>query len=783
MLKKIIKIKGVGRFTDYAVHGDDTQLLKTNIIYAENSKGKSTLTAILRSLGLKDDIAISKRKTFGYAGDQEVEILGENNHKYEYKQNAWNKNKNNIEVFDSFFVHDNLFSGFEFSVLHRKNLHKFILGKEGVTISNQINGIKSEIEELNRDIRSIEKQLKIYSAPYQIEDFIQLKKDDKIREKIEKITKQIKTAELHNEIVKKNPMSKVDEVLDNIKWDDLKDVLSKTLSSIESSAVSKVEEHKRKLKEVIKDNAEGWISQGYEVSREKKLNNRCPFCLQDLKGSDIFRSYQQYFNKEYDELQNTMQSTVKEFSEINIDSELKSIELVMSTNETLEEFWKNYITATFTFTHGLDAGTKSKIPALFKTVQKLLNDKMKNILQEVKTLQVDNMSKEISILNAAIKSYNTIIDKFNSSIDEIKKEPLKSLAELKEELNQLEAQKKRFDKNANDLCEQYLKKNISLNKSNALKEQRQEELNKYSDKIFKDYGNKINGYLNKFNVNFEIAKVEGGYKGTSKDPSAEYVIKMAGEYIKFDDDSIHSFRHTLSEGDKSSLAFAFFLARLELDKTLSEKVLVLDDPLSSLDTARRKRTIEYIEEFSKKVTQIIVLSHHDNFVYWLYKTEPFKKAKTLCIEDKGIICIWDIEKEMQHEYFAAFAKIEEYIKNSSTLEKDAAKRQIRVCLENDLKFRFHSYLKRPCKKSDGGILPPITGSTGLNSIIQKLEHSDCHFRCKDKKKVIEELNRLNEFSREDFHSKGDIAHISDRAQDSEIQGYLKSVVDLIEKKL
>lgn len=119
MIKKIIKIKGIGRFENYATSGD-TQLVKTNIIYAENSKGKSTLTAIFKSLGSQDNTYIKKRKTFGYEGSQEVEILGENNIKYEYKNNTWVNKKDNIEVFDCFFVHDNLYSGSEFSSLHKK---------------------------------------------------------------------------------------------------------------------------------------------------------------------------------------------------------------------------------------------------------------------------------------------------------------------------------------------------------------------------------------------------------------------------------------------------------------------------------------------------------------------------------------------------------------------------------------------------------------------------------------------------------------------------------------
>lgn len=630
----------------------------------------------------------------------------------------------------------------------------------------------------------MENQLKIYSTPYQITDFIQLKKDEKLDGIIEDKKRQIKTAELHNEIIRKSSLSKSKTLLEDIKWSDIQNGLSTTLSSIESLAISQVETHKNNLKEMIKDCGESWIAVGYEVSQGKQLNKKCPFCLQSLNNSEIFKAYQQYFNKEYNSLQKIVKSYKEFFDNINIESELSSVELSISNNETLCQFWKDHISENLIDENVLCAEEKTKIIDLFKSVKVLVSNKINNILQAVNVSQVDNLIAQLNTVNKKIDFYNILVDKINSAIDKIKTAHPLDIDSLQSDLKCLEANKKRFEDATNAICEEYIKNKILIEDANSKKEEKQQDLSRYSEEIFKDYSDKINFYLEKFNVNFRISRFVGVYRGTSKEPSAEYVIQMAGENIKFEDDgSSYTVKETLSEGDKSSLAFAFFLARLDLDKNLKEKILVLDDPLSSLDTARRRRTIEYIEELSKKVKQTIVLSHHDNFVYWLYKTEPFKISKTLQIKDRGDICNWDIEKDMQHEYFAVFAKIEDYIKDSSSLDKDTAKKQIRICLENDLKFRFHSYLKQPCTKRDGGIIPPINASSSLGDIIQKLEYSSCNFRCSNKSSIIQELNNLNKFCREDLHGKGDIAHVSERAQDSEIQGYLKSTIELIEKKL
>jgi wobble nucleotide-excising tRNase len=44
-----------------------------------------------------------------------------------------------------------------------------------------------------------------------------------------------------------------------------------------------------------------------------------------------------------------------------------------------------------------------------------------------------------------------------------------------------------------------------------------------------------------------------------------------------------SFRNTLSAGDRNALALAFFFASLERDPQRAQKIVVIDDPISSLD--------------------------------------------------------------------------------------------------------------------------------------------------------------------------------------------------------
>jgi wobble nucleotide-excising tRNase len=73
MVEKFITIKNVGKFIDYsAPHRVD--LKKYNIIYGENASGKTTLSAILRSLKTSDGDYIVGRRTIGTFDDPEIKV-------------------------------------------------------------------------------------------------------------------------------------------------------------------------------------------------------------------------------------------------------------------------------------------------------------------------------------------------------------------------------------------------------------------------------------------------------------------------------------------------------------------------------------------------------------------------------------------------------------------------------------------------------------------------------------------------------------------------------------
>lgn len=71
----------------------------------------------------------------------------------------------------------------------------------------------------------------------------------------------------------------------------------------------------------------------------------------------------------------------------------------------------------------------------------------------------------------------------------------------------------------------------------------------------------------------------------------------------------------LSEGERTAVSFCYFLTQLAAEgRKLEDLVLVIDDPISSLDTAARTYAYSLMTRMTKKCAQVIVLTHNTSFM-------------------------------------------------------------------------------------------------------------------------------------------------------------------------
>ena len=171
------------------------------------------------------------------------------------------------------------------------------------------------------------------------------------------------------------------------------------------------------------------------------------------------------------------------------------------------------------------------------------------------------------------------------------------------------------------LCDDYRREKMEKAATERKRDAARAALDKYRKTIFPSYETEINEYLRKFGAGFRLAKVASS---TSRAGSAcTYSVTIGTDTIAVGGAAAPgapSFRSTLSAGDRNTLALAFFFASLDRDPDLKDKVVVIDDPITSLDEHRHLTTVQEMGRLAQRAGQLIVLSHSKPFLCQLWES-------------------------------------------------------------------------------------------------------------------------------------------------------------------
>ncbi len=301
---------------------------------------------------------------------------------------------------------------------------------------------------------------------------------------------------------------------------------------------------------------------------------------------------------------------------------------------------------------------------------------------------------ELEACGNRLHEYNAQIDALALTIAAKKVEAGKSnVAVLEGALALLKLTKQRYETKGKTFCVEYDKLSKDKAALDESKDKAKEKLDDHADLIIVKYEKKINDFLDGFGAGFSVVNTKKSYVGGTA--TSGYQLRINAQAIDLGDGSTPigtpCFRTTLSAGDKSALALAFFLARLELDPNKANKIVVFDDPFNSQDRSRRERTAELLKKYGSECKQLILLSHDPMFLHLVYGKLP--KAERNCLQMSRVpenfttMEEWDIEKETQEGYFKDHAELNSFMLNGA---KDllATVRRIRPVLEGYMRYRF-----------------------------------------------------------------------------------------------
>jgi len=145
-------LRNIGQF-DSVIAGAQLPLTKFTLVYAENSRGKTTLAAILRSLGTGEATPVAERKRLSATHPPHIVVGVAGAPSCVFQNGAWSSLFPQISVVDDSFVAKNVCSGIEIGADHRQHSHELILGAQGVSLNANLQTQVAKIEEHNRQLK------------------------------------------------------------------------------------------------------------------------------------------------------------------------------------------------------------------------------------------------------------------------------------------------------------------------------------------------------------------------------------------------------------------------------------------------------------------------------------------------------------------------------------------------------------------------------------------------------------------------------------------------------
>ncbi len=727
-------------------------------MFAENGRGKTTLCAILRSLFLNNPAFILGRATLGSPDAPEVQLLFAGGGNIAFRAGAWNSVFPHIAVFDGTYVSENVFAGDVVDTEHRRNLYRVIIGAQGVALATQVTQLDSDINAKNRELRDARAALQRHLAPgMNVEAFLVLPEDADIDAKIASKEQELLGVQRSAQLQLRSALALINVPAFPAGFAAL---LGKTFAVMAADAERKVAEHIAKHQ--MQARGEAWLTEGLRYA----TGDTCPFCAQSLAGVDLLEAYRAFFSRDYHALRDEVNGMGRQIDETFGERLAAGIEQTITQNDNHAEFWQQYCELTPPALQ--EAGrVGAVIDGLRQAARALLQAKAASPLDAVPPGEEFTRALEgFEALRASIASYNQAVATANATITAKKREAQAADARAVEAaLARLRAQKARHSGDVPAQCAgeaalQQQKQRLEEEKTRA-----KDGLDAHTGQVIRQYGESINRFLSKINAGFRITTPTHTYRGGS--PSTSYQIVINQNAVDLGDpDTPHdrpSFKNTLSAGDRNTLALAFFLAQLEQDAHRAERIVVFDDPFTSLDSFRRNHTVHQIHRCGESCAQVVVLSHDPGFLKLLWDRVPPADRKTLQLvrvgEENTAIAEWDIEKAVMARYRAQLDDLQRFYSDNEGELRDIIQK-LRPILEGYCRNVY------PAHFIDQDTLGVIVGKIRDAGAAHPLFP------------IGDDLDELNIYCRRYHHGENPDA-ATEPIDDAELQGYVKRTLSLV----
>jgi len=757
MIEKFISIENIGKFRDCQAAGD-VELRRHSLVYAENGRGKTTICDVLRSLRTGDGAFVRGRETLGSEATPTIKLRLENSIAT-FDGTAWSETLPELRIYDSLFVSQNVYSGELVEHEQKRNLYRVIVGEKGVQLATKVDQLDADVKTADSDIRVAKAAVSSLAPPaLSPDEYVAIAEDSDIDKRIAEKESEL-TALRRAEEIASRPL------LPNINVPalpaTLPTVLAKRLEDVSAATEKLVRNH---LKDHTADGTEPWLAKGVGF----ETGGECPFCQQPIDENDLVAAYRVYFGATYKALRaevSTLRDVVTAFGS---DSQKLTIRQTAQSNVGLIEFWRQFVPLGELHLEVDDL--LSRMEGLRAIAIGAVDAKAADLLEaatlgggfEAASVSYEEARTAADLYNAAATDANTLISAKKGQTG------AGNLERAEAELLLLRATKQRHEPDPSAACQAYIDACSTKRTLEAEKAEAKEELDKHSGDLLGTFQKRINQLLEMVTAGFRLTKIAREYKGRS--PRSTFQVLINDVAVELGDDktpnSRPSFRNTLSAGDRSTLALAFFLAQLELDPEISKKVVVFDDPFTSQDFSRRTWTQQRICRIAAKAKQVIVLSHEPSFLRLIYDAVPSAEVRTLQFcrigQESTTITPWDIFDATRGDYFKNHGLLTAFANDGEGDPRDVAK-TIRLVLEAYFRFKFPGEFEE---------------KEWLGDFIGKIRDAKPGDALRAPQRLLEDLEDINDYAKKYHHDKNAGAE-SEPVNDGELRGFVRRTLELV----
>lgn len=760
MINKVENLVSIGKFRNYQAAGQ-VNFKKLTLIYGDNGGGKTTLTSVFRSLTTNNPDIIRHRISTNHTTAQAAQITQTAtpiNVFHTFGANGWTVPFPDIEIFDIHFVNENIYSGFEFNDEHKKQLHQFVIGAQSVAIQNQIEQNKIDKTNSRQTQTNIEAQLIQQVGNNLTTDLIRnfltitVTQATNINQLIINAETALISANANTLIQTLQPLATLSRITTGINIASIIADLQTTSQTIQNAVLETLfTQHCQDLSANGLVGPENWLQRGFVYVESKQatseLNISCPFCKQSIESnSDILNAYASKFNTAFNELVQRLQTHLQTLQNLNLEAIIQAINNINQTNTSRIVSWTTHLPNTVQPPVFNIIANEANLLAEFQNLIASVQQKIQNPTVAVATATVTAFQTSGQTINNNIDSYNQNVSNFNTAITAFRAN-IQAVATAQLEVYRLKRIKKRFEVPIDTLCNQLTTERQRLRGLETAYTQLSQQHAAAATAFFNSYQTQINHYLRDvFRTPFQITDVvHVAPQGRANQSKIGYKLTIDGNDISFTPNQPFNAKECLSEGDKSTIALAFFLSKLDIDPNKQNKVLIFDDPLSSLDTNRRTYTIGIIKSLVRQLKQVVVLSHNEYFLHEVSKDITASDKCTLRIAEDfaaraSKIEVCDLNELVKIDYFRNIDRLEAFRSNPDINLKDAVLGWLRNVLEAHLCFKFYKEIRL------------MTGQPTFGRLISFLDGFPVIFRDNTNRiDLISKLNLINGVSWKSHH--------------------------------